>query len=45
VDSIPDPLLLRKFGTARNRIPTSGSVIRKSDHWTTGAFAFLDGAL
>jgi hypothetical protein len=35
VDHVPDPLLLRKSGSAGNRIRTSGSVARNSDHWTT----------
>jgi hypothetical protein len=26
VDPVPDPLILRKFGMAENRTPTSGSV-------------------
>jgi hypothetical protein len=30
VDPIPDPLLLRKSGSAENRTPTSGSVARSS---------------
>jgi hypothetical protein len=32
VDAVPDPLLLRKFGSAGNRIWTSWSVARNSDH-------------
>jgi hypothetical protein len=32
VDSVPDPLLLRKSGSAGNRARTSGSVARNSDH-------------
>jgi hypothetical protein len=32
VDAIPDPLLLRKSGSAGNRTRTSGSVARNSDH-------------
>jgi hypothetical protein len=32
VDPVPDPLLLRKSGSAGNRTPTSGSVARNSDH-------------
>jgi hypothetical protein len=35
VDPVPDPLLLRKSGSARNRAQTSGSVARNTDHWTT----------
>jgi hypothetical protein len=31
----PDPLLLRKSGSAGNRTRTSGSVARKSDYYTT----------
>jgi hypothetical protein len=37
VDPIPDPLLLRKSGSAGNRTRTSGPVARNSDHWTTEA--------
>jgi hypothetical protein len=37
VDPIPDPLLLRKSGTAGNRTRSSGSVARNSDHQTTEA--------
>jgi hypothetical protein len=33
VDPVPNPLLLRKSGSAGNR--TSGSVTRKSDLYTT----------
>jgi hypothetical protein len=32
VDSVPDPLLLRKSGSAGNQTWTSGSVARNSDH-------------
>jgi hypothetical protein len=32
VDSVPDPLLLRKSDSAGNRTRTSGSVVRNSDH-------------
>jgi hypothetical protein len=32
VDPVPDPLLLRKSGSAGNRTRTSGSVARNSDH-------------
>jgi hypothetical protein len=32
VDPVPDPLLLRKSDSARNRTRTSGSVARNSDH-------------
>jgi hypothetical protein len=34
---VPDPLLLRKSGSAGNRPGISGSVARNSDHWTTEA--------
>jgi hypothetical protein len=37
VDPVPDPLLLRKSGSAGNRTWTSGSVARNSDHQTTEA--------
>jgi hypothetical protein len=33
LDPFPDPLLLRKSGSARNRTRGSGSVSEKSDHW------------
>jgi hypothetical protein len=36
VDPVPDPLLLRKSGSAGNRTRTSGSVARNSDNLTTG---------
>jgi hypothetical protein len=32
VDPVPDPLLLRKSGSAGNRTRTSGTVARISDH-------------
>jgi hypothetical protein len=32
VDPVPDPLLLRKSGSAGNRTRTSGSVVKNSDH-------------
>jgi hypothetical protein len=32
VDPVPDPLLLRKSGSARNQAQTSGSVTKNSDH-------------
>jgi hypothetical protein len=35
VDPVPDPLLLRKSGSAANRTRTSGSVARNADHSTT----------
>jgi hypothetical protein len=41
VDPVLDPLLLRKSGSAGNRIQTSGSVARNSDHYTTEAVYFL----
>jgi hypothetical protein len=37
VDPVPDPLLLRKSGSAWNRTRTSGLAARNSDHWTTEA--------
>jgi hypothetical protein len=37
VDPVPDPLLLRKSGSAGNRTRTSRSVARNPDHWTTEA--------
>jgi hypothetical protein len=37
VDPVPDPLLLRKSGSAGNRNRTSGSVARNYDHKTTQA--------
>jgi hypothetical protein len=37
VGSVPDPLLLRKSGSAGNRTRTSGSVARNTDHYTTEA--------
>jgi hypothetical protein len=41
VDPVPDPLLLRKYGSAGNRTRTPGSVARNSDHWTTEVIYFL----
>jgi hypothetical protein len=38
---VPDPLLLRKSGSAENRTRTSGSVARNSDHYTTEAVYFI----
>jgi hypothetical protein len=32
VDPVPDPLVLRKSGSAGNRTGTSGSAARNSDH-------------
>jgi hypothetical protein len=37
VDRVPDPLLLRKLGSAGNQTRTYGSVARNSDHLTTEA--------
>jgi hypothetical protein len=37
VNPLPDPLLLRKSGSAGNRTWTSGSVTRNSDYYTTEA--------
>jgi hypothetical protein len=37
VDPVPETLLLRESGSARNRIRTSGSVARNSDLLTTEA--------
>jgi hypothetical protein len=37
VDPVPNPLLLRKSGSARNRTRTSGSVARNSEDYTTEA--------
>jgi hypothetical protein len=41
VDPVPDPLLLRKCGSAGNRTRTSGSVARNSDRYTIEAVYFL----
>jgi hypothetical protein len=41
VDPVPDPLLLRKSGSAGNRTRTSGSVARNSDHKTTEVVYYL----
>jgi hypothetical protein len=41
VDPDPDPLLLRKCGSAGNRTRTSGSVARNSDHKTTEVYFLL----
>jgi hypothetical protein len=35
VDPVPDPLLLKKYDSARNQTRISGSVARNSDHQTT----------
>jgi hypothetical protein len=37
VDTVPDPLLLRKFGSAGKRTRTSGSAAKYFDHSTTEA--------
>jgi hypothetical protein len=37
VDPVPDPLLLRKSGSAGNRTRTSETIARNSDHYTTEA--------
>jgi hypothetical protein len=37
VNPVPDPLLLRKSGSAGNRAQTSGAVASNSDHLTTDA--------
>jgi hypothetical protein len=41
VDPVPDPLLLKKSGSSRNRARTSGSVARNSDHKTTGGLPWV----
>jgi hypothetical protein len=41
VDPVPDPLLLRKSGSAGNRTRASGSAARNSDYYTTEAGYFL----
>jgi hypothetical protein len=41
VDPVPDPVLLRKFGTAGNRTRTSRYADRDSDHKTTEVVYFL----
>jgi hypothetical protein len=41
VDPVPDPQLLGKCGSARDRTRTSGSVARNFGHWTTEAVYFL----
>jgi hypothetical protein len=38
VDPVPDPLLLGKSGSSRNRTRTSGSVARNSDHDHRGGY-------
>jgi hypothetical protein len=37
VGPVPDPLLLRKSDSGRNRTRTSGSISRNSDQWTREA--------
>jgi hypothetical protein len=41
VDPVPDPLLLRKSGSAWNRTRTSGSVAKNSDRWTIEAVIII----
>jgi hypothetical protein len=41
VDSVPDPLLLRKSGSAGNQTWTPGSVAGNSDYQTTETVYFL----
>jgi hypothetical protein len=41
VGPVPDPLLLRKSGSTGNRIRTSGSVARNSDHYATETVYFI----
>jgi hypothetical protein len=43
VNPVPDPLLLRKSGSARNRIRTSGSIARNSDHCNVQAHLEIVG--
>jgi hypothetical protein len=38
VDPVPDPLFLRKSGSAGNRTRNSGSVARKSDHFNIESY-------
>jgi hypothetical protein len=40
VDPVPDTLLLRKSGSAGNRTPTSGSIARDCDYYTTNRTEF-----
>jgi hypothetical protein len=42
VEAVPDPLLLRKRGSAGNRTGTYGSVARNSDHKTTEVVIVID---
>jgi hypothetical protein len=39
---VPDPLLLRKSGSARNRTRTFGSVARNSDHYSAEAVSIYN---
>jgi hypothetical protein len=41
MDPVPDPLLLRRSGSAVNRTWTSGSVARNSEHQTTEAVSCM----
>jgi hypothetical protein len=43
VDSVPEPLLLRKPGSAGNRTRAFESVVRNSTHSTTEAVYTLTG--
>jgi hypothetical protein len=42
MDPVPDPLLLRKSGSAGNRTQTSASASRNSDYWTTVSMKVSD---
>jgi hypothetical protein len=44
VDPVPDPLLLRKCGSAGNGTRTSGSVARNSDHLSACMAPWLEPA-
>jgi hypothetical protein len=44
VEPVPDPLLLRKSGSAGNRTRISGSVARNPDHQTTEAVPIRDNS-
>jgi hypothetical protein len=41
VDPVPDPLLLRKSGSAGNRTRTSGPVARNSGYYSTEAVGLI----
>jgi hypothetical protein len=41
MDPVPEPLLLRKYGSVINRTQPSGSVARNSDHETTEAITLF----